>query len=57
MGRQDVPDRNAEGRPGKLDEGEHIDYMNEGIRNFKIEEVATMNRWCDRAILDRVLPA
>jgi hypothetical protein len=27
MARQDVPDRDAEGRPGKLEEGEHGGYM------------------------------
>lgn len=38
MARQDVPDRDAEGRPGKLDEGEHASHMNEGYRNCKVGE-------------------
>lgn len=29
MARQDVPDGDAEGGPGKLDEGEHGTYMKE----------------------------
>ena len=38
MAFQDVPDRDAERRPGKLDQREHAGYMNEGIRNFKAGE-------------------
>lgn len=36
MARQDVPDRDAEWGPGKLDEGEHRAYMTEAKRNRKI---------------------
>ena len=35
LARQDVPDRNAEGGPRKLDEGEHGAYMTEAKRNRK----------------------
>lgn len=35
MAGQDVPDRDAEGGPRKLDEGAHGGYMNEGGKNFK----------------------
>ena len=36
MAFQDVPDRDAERRPGKLNQREHADYMDEGIGNFKV---------------------
>lgn len=35
MARQDVPDRNAEGGPRKLDEGKHGAYMSEARENSK----------------------
>lgn len=39
MAGQDVPDRDAEGGPGKLDESEHVAYMTEAWRNFNIAEI------------------
>ena len=36
MARQDVPDRDAEGGPRELDEGEQGTYMTESKRNRKI---------------------
>ncbi len=36
MARQDVPDGDAEGGPGKLDEGEHGVYMTDAKRNSKV---------------------
>jgi hypothetical protein len=38
MAGQDVPDRDAEGGPRKLDEGEHGTYMTEAKRNRKVQE-------------------
>lgn len=35
---QDVPDRDAERRPGKLNQREHAGYMNEGVRKFNARE-------------------
>jgi hypothetical protein len=50
MAREKMPDRDAEGGPRKLDEGEHGVYMTEARRNFEIEEVATMNQQCESVI-------
>jgi hypothetical protein len=38
-----VPHRNAEWRPGKLDECEHGVYMTEAEKNFNIVEYPEMN--------------
>lgn len=38
---QDVPDRNTEQQPEKLNQREHVGYMNEGVKENKIGEEAT----------------
>ncbi len=41
---KDMPHRNAEWRPGKLNEREHGVYMTEAEGNFNIAEILAMNR-------------
>lgn len=41
MAGQDVPDRDAEGGPRKLNEGEHGGHMKEAKRNRKIPRAVT----------------
>jgi hypothetical protein len=50
MAFQDVLDRNAEWRPGKLNQREHAGYMNEGIRNFKVGGGAAYRRRAESVI-------
>ena len=45
MACQDVPDRDAEGGPRKLDEGEHGAYMTEARRNRKRRKEITSPAW------------
>ncbi len=47
---QDMPHRDAERRPGKLDQGEHGVYMTEARGKFKIEGSAAMIRRSESAI-------
>ena len=46
---KDMPHRNAEWRPGKLNEREHGVYMTEAERNFNIGENPEMNRRSDQS--------
>ncbi len=43
MAFQDVPDRDAERRPGKLNQREHAGYMTEGVRNCKVGKSGTVS--------------
>ncbi len=45
---QDVPDRNAERRPGKLNQREPVVYMTKGVRNCKVGEIVLLHSTGDR---------
>jgi hypothetical protein len=47
---KDMPYRDAERRPGKLNQGKHGVYMTEAKGNFKIEGKAAMKRRSESAI-------
>ena len=50
MAFQDVPDRDAERRPGKLNERKHGVYMTEAGGNFNVGKKPEMNRQSKSAI-------
>jgi hypothetical protein len=52
---EDVPHRDTERRPGKLDEREHGVYMTEAEENFNIGENSEMNRRSESAIACRTI--
>ena len=47
---KDMPQGNAERRPGKLDEREHGVYMTEVQKNFNIVRISAMN-WRSRSVI------